>query len=380
MERIGIICEYNPFHNGHIYHLRKIKEQFPDSLVILVMSGNYTMRGEISILNKWDKTDIALSYGVDLVIELPTFYATNSADIFASGAIRLLNLLKCNYLIFGTESNDIKLLQDLANIQINNKDYDNKIKYYMDLGNNYPTSQSKALKDIYGKSINLPNDLLGLSYVKQIILQKTDIIPLTIQRTNDYHEIDINSNITSATSIRNALKQEIDISNTVPKESLDKIVTNDINQEYFKLLKYQIITNINILNTYLDVDEGLDNLIKKNIYKCQTLDELINKIKTKRYTYNRLNRMFIHILLNVKKDEVNLRKQINYIRVLGFNKQGRNYLKKVKKEIDIPIITNYSDLEDDNLTFELNSAFIYNEIVQNKDLDLIELKSIPIQK
>ena len=186
MERIGIICEYNPFHNGHIYHLRKIKEQFPDSLVILVMSGNYTMRGEISILNKWDKTDIALSYGVDLVIELPTFYATNSADIFASGAVKLLNLLKCNYLIFGTESNDIKLLQDLANIQVNNKDYDNKIKYYMDLGNNYPTSQSKALKDIYGKSINLPNDLLGLSYVKQIILQKTDIIPLTIQRTNDY--------------------------------------------------------------------------------------------------------------------------------------------------------------------------------------------------
>lgn len=370
MKKIGIICEYNPFHNGHIYHIKKIKEMYPDSLIVLVVSSSFTMRGEISLLNKWDKSEIALLYDVDLVIELPTFYSTNSADTFAEGAIKILNYMNCDYLVFGSESNDIDLLKKLANIQINNQEYDILVKEYMDKGNNYPTSMGKALEKTSGETINLPNDLLGLSYVKEIIKQKAKIEPITILRTNDYHH-------EGATSIRIAIKNNKDISKMVPKETLDRIITYDIQNNYFKLLKYKILSDINNLNTYLDVDEGLDNLIKKNIIKTNNYEELIDKIKTKRYTYNRLNRMFIHILLNIKKDEVKKRKEINYLKVLGFSKKGKDYLKKQRDITNIPIITNYSDLDDDNLDFELYVTTIYNEIIQSNDLNIIELKSIP---
>ena len=373
MKKIGIICEYNPFHNGHIYHIKKIKEMFPDSMIILVMSSSFTMRGEISILNKWDKTSIALSYGVDLVFELPTFYSTNSADTFANGAIKILNYLNCDYLVFGSESNDIKLLKELANIQLNNKKYDLLVKEYMDKGNNYPTSLSKALNDLSNKTIKLPNDLLGLSYVKEIIKQKSNIEPITILRTNDYHN-------DGATSIRESIKNKKDIKKLVPIETLDKVITYDFNDKLFSLLKYKILSDMNNLNNYLDVDEGLDNLIRKYIIKVNNLDELINKIKTKRYTYNRLNRMFIHILLNIKKTDIGKLKEINYIRVLGFNNLGKKHLKDLRKKINIPLITNYSDINDDNLDFELYVTIIYNEIINRPDLNLIELKSIPINK
>ncbi len=380
MKKVGIICEYNPFHNGHIYHLQKIKEMYPDSLIILVTSTSFTERGEISILNKWDKTEIALTYGVDLVIELPTFYSTNSADTFSEGAIKILKLLECEYLIFGSESNDVNLLQELANIQINNQEYDLKVKEYMDLGNNYPTSMSKALNDLGGKKINLPNDLLGLSYIKEIIKQKAKIEPVAIQRTNDYHETKIFDDITSATSIRHSLLNNENIEKTVPKETLKYIIKDNLEDNYYKLLKYKILNDINDLNKYLDVDEGLDNLIKKNIIKANNYQELISLIKTKRYTYNRLNRMFIHILLNIKKEDVNRRKKLTHIRVLGFSKEGKKYLKKARKKIKIPIITNYSELDDDNLDFELYTTIIYNNIINRNDLNIKELKSIPITK
>ena len=373
MKKVGIICEYNPFHNGHIYHIKKIKEMYPDSMIILVISTSFTMRGEISILNKWDKTSIALTYGVDLVIELPTFYSTNSADTFASGTIKILNYLNCDYLVFGTESNDINLLKDLAQIQLNNKNYDLLVKDYMDKGNNYPTSMSKALESLSSKTINLPNDLLGLSYVKEIIKQKSNIEPITIKRTNDYHN-------EGATSIRLAIKNNQDIKDFVPKETLDKIIKHDISNNFYSLLKYKILSDMSNLNTYLDVDEGLDNLIRKYIIKTNSYTELIEKIKTKRYTYNRLNRMFIHILLNIKKEDIKIRKEINYIRVLGFSKQGKKYLKEIREQINIPIITNYSDITDNNLDFELYVTSIYNEIIENNDLNIIELKSIPKEK
>ena len=380
MKKVGIICEYNPFHNGHIYHLQKIKEDFPDSIIILVMSTSFTMRGEISILNKWDKTKIALNYGVDLVIELPTFYSTNSADIFAYCSLKILNYLKCDYLVFGSESNDIEKLKIMAKTQLTNDKYDALVKEYMDKGFNYPTSMAKALENICKIKINAPNDLLGLSYIKEIIKNDYKIEPISILRTNNYHERKINNNITSATSIREALKTNIDISNNVPKETNDLIVKTAYLNNYYQLLKYKILSDMHNLNKYLDVDEGLDNLIRKNIIKSNNFNELIDNIKTKRYTYNRLNRMFIHILLNIKKEDVPKLKEINYIRVLGFTNKGKKYLKEIKQNIDIPIITNYSDIEDKNLDFELYVTTIYNQIIERNDLNLVELKSIPIQE
>ena len=149
MKKIGIICEYNPFHNGHLYHLEKIKEMYPDSLIVLVMSSSFTQRGEISILNKWEKTEIALNYKVDLVIELPFVFASQSADIFSYGAIKILKELNVDTIIFGSESNDPKKLTSIAKIQLENKEYDKLVKDYLDKGENYPTAMSHALNDIY---------------------------------------------------------------------------------------------------------------------------------------------------------------------------------------------------------------------------------------
>ena len=377
-EVVGIICEYNPFHNGHIYHLNKVKEMFPNSLIVLVMSSCFTERGEVSLLNKWDKTDIALTYGVNLVIELPFFYATNSSDYFAEGAIKILNELNCDYLVFGSETNDLDNLIELADIQLNNKEYDKLVKEYLDQGNNYPTSLSKALYELSNIKVSEPNDLLAISYIKQIKLLKSKIKPVSIKRTNDYHSKELNDSITSATSIREAIKNNLDITKYVPIETKKKLIDYD-ESRYFDLLKYKIIST-NDLSIYLDVNEGIDKRIKKNILKANNLDELIKLVKTKRYTYNKLQRMFLHILTDTKVSDYETLNKLTYIRVLGFNTNGKKYLKEIKKDSRIPIITNYHELDDEILNNELKITYIYNYLINRDDLNLIELKSIPINK
>ena len=381
MKKVGIICEYNPFHNGHVYHLQKVREMFKDALIVLVMSGNFTERGDVSIINKWDKTKIALAYGVDLIVELPFPFACESADTFAMGAIKILSLLDVDYLVFGSESDDIKTLENLVNVQLYNTEYEKLVKEYLDLGNNYPVSVSKALLNLTNQHITSPNDLLGLCYIKQIKKQDSKIIPLTIKRTSDFNSSELNENIVSAKAIRKALNEGIDIKNYVPVEVFNYLKQyQNFQDNYFKLLKYKIISDIDALDKYQDVSEGIDKRIKKYILSASSYHDLIEKVKTKRYTYNRLNRMFLHIILGYTKEKSQKFKEITYIRLLGFNILGREYIKKLKKETTFPIITNYSDLEDEMLSYELRTSFIYSEIMENDSLKNIELKSIPIQK
>jgi len=361
---VGIICEYNPFHNGHIYHLEKVKELAKEEPIILVMSGNFTQRGNISIIEKYDKAKLSLDYGVDLVIELPFTYATESSDYFAKGALSILNKLKCNKLIFGSESNNVEELISLANIQLNNKEYEFLVKEEMNKGLNYPTAMSNALKKITKSTISTPNDLLGLSYVKEIISNKYDIKPITIKRTNNYNSKELNGNISSATSIREALKNNIDISNTLPKEVL-KYINNIDEENYFKLLKYKLLTDKD-LSSYQTVDEGIDNKLIKETNGSNTIAELIDKVKSKRYTYNKINRMFTHIICSYTKEESN-NKSIGYIKVLGFSKKGKDYLNNIKNDIDIPIITNINKDNIDLLNIELRVDNIYNLITDRCD-------------
>ena len=333
---IGIIAEYNPFHNGHIYHLNKIKEKYPNSIIILVMSGYITERGDISIINKWDKAEIALKYGIDLVVELPFKYASQSADMFAKGAIEILNELKVDKIIFGSESNDIDLLYKLATTQLSN-DYNTLVKKYLDKYS-YPDALGKALKELTNININTPNDLLGLSYIKEIINNNYNINCETIKRTNNYNS-KVLENISSATSIREAINNNIDISNSVPKETLDKINRSLVLDNYFELIKYKILATDDL--TYiLGIDEKIEPRIKTSINISNNINELIQNIKTKKYSYNRIKRLLIYILFDYKKDEHN---NINYIRILGFNKKGSNYLSSIKKDIKTTIITNYSN-------------------------------------
>ena len=335
---IGIICEYNPFHNGHLYHLDKIKEIYPNSTIILVMSGNITQRGDISIIDKWDKTDIALYYGIDLVVELPFIYACNSADIFAKGAIKILNELRVNKIVFGSELNDIDTLNKVANIQINNKEYDNLVKKYISDGINYPTACGKAIYKLTGININTPNDILGLGYIKEILLNNYSIEPICIKRTNDYHSDNLDNNITSATSIRNALKEHKDISEYVPNKVINYLYNIKYLDNYYLFIKYKILSQ-DIDNIY-EIDNHIKSRIYKYINKSYSLEELINNIKSKNYTYSRIKRLMIYILFNITNDNINNFK--DYIRILGFNNNGKKYLNNIKKDIKLPLITNYS--------------------------------------
>ena len=365
MKKIGIICEYNPFHNGHIYHLKKIKEMYNDSLIILVMSSSFTERGELSILNKWEKTEIALNYGVDLVIELPFEFASQSADIFARGAVTLLKELQVDTIVFGSESNNRDELMSIANLQLNNKDYDSKVKEYLDKGENYPSSMAHAIKDMGLKEINLPNDILGLSYTKEIIKQNANIEVVTIKRTNDYHNKELNNSIVSASAIRNNLDNE-NMINYVPSITYNYLKEKVVNNNYFLLLKYKIISEQEGISKYQTVDEGIHNRILKYIEEVNSMEELILKIKTKRYTYNKLNRMFTHILCGFTKEEAKNIK-IKYIRVLGFSNLGLSHLNKIKKSSSIPIITNLKKEYSSLLSLELRVDKIYNLITNDKN-------------
>ncbi len=374
MEKIGIICEYNPFHNGHLYHLRKIKEKYPDSLIVLVMSSCFTQRGNISILTKEEKTRIALNYGIDLIVELPFVFASQSADVFAKGAIAILKELDVDYLVFGSETNDVTKLEEMANIQLNNSQYEELVKEYIKEGISYPTAMSKAIKKITNLDITTPNDLLGLSYIKEIIRQKTKIIPITIKRTNDFHSTDLKGQIVSATAIRKALKEDKDIKDFVPEITYN-FLKKKKEYNYYPLLKYKVITEKEAIKRYQTVDEGIENRIINNINKCQTTSELIEKIKTKRYTYNKLSRMLIHILTSLTKEE-GQDQELKYIRILGFNDKGKDYLNKIKKQVKIPIITNIKKKDEELLDIDIRIEKIYNLITNN---DFNSYKNPPIQ-
>lgn len=364
MNVIGIIAEYNPFHLGHLYQINKIKEIYKDSIIIAIVSSSFTQRGDVSILNKWDKTRIALDNGIDLVIELPYFYAGQSSDIFAKGAVTILNYLGIDTLVFGMESDDINNLKLMADIQLNDKNYNNIVKEYLSNGYNYPTALSKAIKDILNLDIYLPNDLLALSYIKQVKLINNNINVIGIKRTNDYHGKEITSNIVNASLIREQFKNNLDISNYIPNYDTNKLYNVSVN-DFYPLLKYQILNNINNLDKFLTVDEGIDNRIKKYIKNSNNWNELVNNIKTKRYTYNKINRMLMHILFNLTKDE-SKNIVIDYVRVLGFNSKGRSYLNKIKKNKDINIVTNYKDGISKLFDLENRVNNIYAIIVDNK--------------
>lgn len=359
MKIIGLIAEYNPFHNGHRYQIKKIKEIFPDSLIILCLGSYFTERGDVGILSKEEKIKISLEYGIDIVVELPIMYTVQSADIFAYQSIKILNYLGIDTLVFGSESNNLNLLRELANKQDDIK-YQEKVKEYLDKGSNYPSALAKALEvDFEFKA----NDLLGISYLKAINKINKRIDVQTIKRTNEYLDTQSNDIIVSASNIRKRFFNKEDVSKFTP---CSKVLVKPDYDSYFKMLKLKIMTSKD-LNSYLDVSEGIDNLLKKVIMESNSLEELILKIKTKRYTYNRLNRMFLHIVLGIEKDypdEV-------YLRILGFNKKGQEYIKfnNIKE--------NYKNT--DCYSLELKGSCLY-DMLTNKNTYQYEIKNQPIIK
>ena len=361
MKSIGIIAEYNPFTNGHLYHLNMIKEKYKDYTIILVMNGSFTQRGIPSIIDKFKRSEIALKLGIDLVIELPYPFATQSADFFAYGAITILENLKVDRIIFGSESDNIDDLELIAKTQLNNDELDKLVGIYSKLGNNYPTALSLAIYDLTNKKITTPNDLLGVSYIKTILENNYNIKYETIKRTNDYH-----NSIESATKIRELLKEGKDVSKYIPEIENDYLTNLHFLDDYFDILKYKIITEDD-LSKYQTVDEGIDRLLKKEINNAKNIDAFIKLVKSKRYTYNKISRMLNHILCNFTKEKASKFREIKYIRILGLNSKGSKYLNNIKKDMEIPIISKLLREKDEMLEFELETTKIY-DIPSNNNL------------
>jgi len=363
MNVIGIICEYNPFHNGHLYHIQECKKLFPDSCIILCLNGYFLQRGEVSILSKQNKVELALKYGVDLVIELPVFYGTQSADFFADAAITLLHALGITHLVFGSETTDIDYLLDLSKKQL-----EEKFELVSQKNLNYPTRLIKSLGE---NKLILPNDLLAISYLKAILKNQWNIIPVPIKRTSSYHDLEANNCVISASNIRHKREQNIDIKSYLPWDSYQELV--DIDQNiYFQLLKYNILLNEH-LDDYIDVTEGIEFKLKKEILKVNNIQELIENIKSKRYTYNRIQRMLTHILLGIKKEDAN--QAISYIHILGFNKNGQEYIKNYQKNF---LLSTKVDFSSYIYQYEIRASKIYDILTHSK-VSQFDSQNKPIQ-
>lgn len=368
MKSIGIIAEYNPFHNGHLYQIQEIRKKYPKDTIIIAMSGNFTQRGEPAIIDKWTRANLAILYGADLVVEIPYHFATQSADYFSYAGITLLEKLKVEKLVFGSESNNIDDITEIAKAELENEDFDKLVKIYSKFGYNYPTALSLSLKELTGKTIDTPNDILGITYIKTILKHNYKIKPESLKRTNDYNSKELKGTINSATSIRENIDNLEKIKDSVPKNTYNKLKTEIIHkkEDYFNFLKYKITTEEHLEQYHL-VEKDLAIKLKKEILHATSYEELIQRVKSKHQTYSKISRALLQILCNYTKDLVKENKDLTYIRLLAFNDDGKNYLNKNKKEISLPIISKISKEKSKMLELELNTTKIYTLPYKNSE-------------
>lgn len=379
MKAVGIVVEYNPFHNGHAFHLEKTKEKSNADVVIACMSGQFLQRGEPALLPKWTRTKMAILAGVDIVIELPYQFAVQKADTFAYGAISLLHAMGCESVCFGSESGNISDFQrTIQFIDDNKQEYDQKIKYHINKGVNYPTALSSAFLDLHPTEsivdLSKPNNILGYQYVKAIKDLHIPMKALTISRTNaGYHDQHFTSeSIASATSIRKSLfsdnssLEEIqpyvpETTATLLQEYLFQYHQFHQWENYWPYLRFRLlqVTQAELRNIY-EVEEGLENRVKRAALESNSFQEFMTTIKTKRYTWTRLQRMCVHILTNTTVSEIKSKmKKSTYVRLLGMNERGRDYLNKWKAHIPIPMISKLSSYLLDDISLDVRASQLY---------------------
>ena len=402
---LGIIAEYNPFHNGHLYHLTESKRKCNAKYVVAIISGNFTQRGDASIVNKFEKAKMAIENGIDMAIELPTLYSISSAENFANGAIKILNELNfVTHISFGSESGDINQLNNIASILTDEpEEFSKLLKEELRKGSSFPVARQNAIEkflnftnkntnnnnnnnndnsnndtndDKFNKLLKSPNNILAIEYLKALKKTKSNINPITIERKNvDYYSENIVENFASSTKIRNEISENLnmhtnimdinnmsinnmDINNMdmnnmdanmdmflnscMPKKSYDIIKENIEKGNCIQGLKcfedmifYKLRgMQINEIKELPDVCEGLENVIKKASNETNSLEDLINKCKSKRYTRTRIQRILIYALLGITRQDMEMSENVNpYIRVLAVNKNGRELLSIINKTI-----------------------------------------------
>ena len=355
---LGIIAEYNPFHNGHMYHLQKAKAQSGAQYCICVMSGNFVQRGNTSIVNKWKKAEMALLNGVDLVIELPTIYGVASAEGFSLGAIKLLNNLKIvDAISFGTETSDFAALNNISSI-VNEEPmkYKSILNSELKKGLSFPKARENALmlylndNKRYDNILNTPNNILAIEYLKALKKIKSTIQPIPVKREKVYYNDNvIVDEFASATAIRKLLKNEefSEIRKVVPKSTYQILEKEtELGNVVLDLSRYEkeIIYNLRRMTVseiaeLPDVNEGLEHSLKNAANYSNDITNLINIVKTKRYTVTRIQRILICALLGITKRDVGMAKKTEpYIRVLGFNEKGKELISRINKQNSILLL------------------------------------------
>lgn len=366
---IGVVAEYNPFHNGHYYHLQATKEITGAEYCVAVISGNFTQRGDTSIVNKWAKAYMAICGGADLVIELPTVYSISSAENFASGAVKILDNLKVvDAISFGAEANDLATLNNIANVLYEEpKAYTNILSHELKKGISYPAARENALmmylNDIkrYANTLNSPNNILAIEYLKALKIQKSKLEPIMIRRKKVYYNDNkIVDDFASATAIRKLLQggEYANLRKVIPRSSYTIIgqesrkggmvlSLSKYEKEIIYTLRKMTVEEIAELP---DVSEGLQFAIKNAANEANNLKDLISNIKSKRYTQTRIQRILLYALLGIdKKLMENSRKVVPYVRVLGFTQKGKSLLSEIsRRNPKLNIITSLKKYMDQN--------------------------------
>lgn len=351
MKIAAVISEYNPFHNGHKYQIDTIKKDF--DAVIAIMSGNFVQRGDIAIIDKWTRADMALKNGIDLVLELPVISALNSAELFARGGVFIADKTGVvDSLFFGSECGDIELLKKTATMILNEPEgVKRKIKENLKRGMSYPTAINNAWEGKIGASvIENPNNILAVEYIKALMRYKSSVKPQTVKRIGaGYNEIGYSGNFQSATGIRERIKNGKKTEDYMPKSAYD-ILKNAVkfsNNGLTALLRYKVLSEPEKIKEINDVSEGLENRIYEAAKAGGTFEDIAEFIKSKRYTMARIKRILISVILDLDKEIMG--KEPDYIRVLGMNKRGMEILGKMKKTAGLPIVVKTADFSSDIL-------------------------------
>ncbi len=361
----GIIAEYNPFHNGHRYQLRESLRRTEAKYTVIVMSGDFVQRGAPALTDKYGRAEMALRCGADLVLELPALYATASAEYFAAGAVTLLDRLGVvTDVCFGSECGDAALLRQIAEILVEEpKAYSLSLKHYLRQGLSYPNARNEALIQNYPflgahKSIfSSPNNILGIEYIKAILRNGSSLNPVTVRRTGTgYHSHLPEDDQCSALAIRQALYSGADSSflkHNMPEEAAE-ILAKRLSRtgparsnDFSDILYYKLVMNRDKgYEKYLDVSGDLSDRILSCLDKYRNFDSFCDLLKTKDMTYTRISRCMLHIMLGIKKTDMEKARVLGtalYARVLGFRRSAAPLLNAIKGSSSIPLVTKLAD-------------------------------------
>jgi len=378
MKATGIVTEYNPFHNGHLHHINQSKEQTNADVIIAVMSGNFLQRGEPAFADKWARTRMALNGGADLVVELPYVFATAQASDFAKGAMAILDALRCDSFCFGSEDGDIQPFINTFDLLTKERaHYNLYIKEEVATGMSYP----KALNNAYHKIISgrkgpfadlsKPNNILGFHYIEAANSIQSAMVPETIQRIQaGYHDdIDETMTIASATGIRKAFFENGDLSEVrryLPKTSVDELQAfhQDFGfgswETFWPLLRYSILRHQpEELRQFSEVTEGIEYLLREAALTAPNFTGFMERVKSKRYTWTRIQRMLTHIYTNFTWSDLRSFETPTYIRLLGMNQTGKDYLNSVKKKVTLPVISRVAASHDPMLELDIRATDLY---------------------